>query len=150
MASILPLTLLANSVRLLLILEAGAHYSAELAQWVHDHEAPVLIFFCSLGLMGLRHAILSWGAAHERAAGGASRKPESLANDSAILAESLNPFIGGERIGVEGSDFIASGDSVMILPGRAEDSRGKPAAQERTAENAAKEDAVEATPISAS
>jgi hypothetical protein len=27
---------------------------------VHDHEAPVLIFFCSLGLMGIRHAILSW------------------------------------------------------------------------------------------
>jgi exosortase len=69
LASILPLTLLANTVRLTLILEAGARYSAHLAQWVHDHEAPVLVFFCSLGLIGLRQAILAGTNAREEAAG---------------------------------------------------------------------------------
>jgi hypothetical protein len=53
----------------MLILEAGARYSAGLAQWVHDHEAPVLVFFCSLGLIGLRQAILAWANSREEGEG---------------------------------------------------------------------------------
>jgi len=59
-ASVVPLALLANSLRLTFILFAGAHGSPSLAKWVHDHEGPVLILFCSLGLMGLRQALISW------------------------------------------------------------------------------------------
>lgn len=72
LGTVVPLTLLANSVRLTLILMAGAHHSAKFAQWVHDNEGPVLIFFCSLGLMGLRHLILSWSR---------PQKPKELAAD---------------------------------------------------------------------
>jgi exosortase len=57
---IVPLTLLTNAIRLTIILFAGAHGSPALAQWLHDHEGPVLIFCCSLGLMALRHALLTW------------------------------------------------------------------------------------------
>jgi exosortase len=57
---VVPLTLLANTVRLTLILLAGAYYSEAMATWVHDHEAPVLIFFCSLGLLSLRAGLLRW------------------------------------------------------------------------------------------
>jgi exosortase len=60
LAAVIPLTLLANSLRLTAILAAGAYQSAELAKWVHDHEAPVLVLLCSLGLLGLRHALLAW------------------------------------------------------------------------------------------
>lgn len=56
-----PLALLANAVRLTFILIAGASHGAAVAQWVHDHEQPVLVFFCTLGLMGIR-AILLRGA----------------------------------------------------------------------------------------
>ena len=59
-ALVVPLTLLTNSVRLTMILLAGGHGSPALAQWVHDHEAPFLIFLCSLGLIGIRQAILAW------------------------------------------------------------------------------------------
>lgn len=59
-AAVVPIALLMNSVRLTLILIAGAHGSPQLAKWVHDHEAPVLIFFCSLALLGLRSALLYW------------------------------------------------------------------------------------------
>jgi exosortase/archaeosortase family protein len=59
-ALIIPLTLFTNAVRLTFILLAGAHSSAALAQWIHDHEGPVLIFFCSVGLMAFRHSLLLW------------------------------------------------------------------------------------------
>lgn len=59
-AAVVPVALFANSLRLTLILAAGAYHSARLAQWVHDHEAPVLIFFCSVGLLGLRQGLLAW------------------------------------------------------------------------------------------
>lgn len=59
-AAVIPLTLFTNAVRLTFILLAGAHYSAALAKWIHDNEGPVLIFFCSIGLMALRQALLTW------------------------------------------------------------------------------------------
>jgi len=66
--AVIPLTLLMNAVRLTLILLAGTHHSASLATWVHDNEAPFLIFFCSLGLIVLRQLLLAWaeGASCER------------------------------------------------------------------------------------
>ncbi|HEU4751502.1 MAG TPA: exosortase/archaeosortase family protein [Armatimonadota bacterium] len=60
MALVVPLTLVANTVRLTLILVAGANHSPSLAQWVHDHEAPVLIFFCSLGLLAIQQWLVKW------------------------------------------------------------------------------------------
>jgi exosortase len=59
-AAVVPLALVANAVRLTLVLLAGAHISKEVADQVHNHEAPVLIFFCSLGLMALRYGLLTW------------------------------------------------------------------------------------------
>ena len=59
-ASVVPLALFANALRLTIILFAGAHGSAGLAQWIHDHETPVLILFCSTSLVGLRHLLLIW------------------------------------------------------------------------------------------
>ena len=59
-ALIVPLTLFTNAVRLTFILLAGAYHSAGLAQWVHDHEAPFLIFLCSLLLLGIRALLLAW------------------------------------------------------------------------------------------
>ena len=59
-AAVLPLTLFSNSIRLTLILAAGGYQSPELAKWVHDHEAPVLVLLCSVGLLGLRQALLAW------------------------------------------------------------------------------------------
>ncbi|HEX5324496.1 MAG TPA: exosortase/archaeosortase family protein, partial [Capsulimonadaceae bacterium] len=49
MASVIPMALFMNSVRLTAVLMAGAHYNAAVAQWIHDHEEPVLVFFCSFG-----------------------------------------------------------------------------------------------------
>jgi exosortase len=56
----IPLTVVSNSLRLAIILFAGAHHGAALAKWIHDHEGPVLIFFCSLGLTGARYLLLKW------------------------------------------------------------------------------------------
>lgn len=58
-AAVAPMALVANAVRLTVILLVGAHYSADLASWVHDHEQPVLVLLCGLGLVGLRQAILA-------------------------------------------------------------------------------------------
>ena len=58
--AVVPLALFANSLRLTVILFAGAHSSPAAAKWIHDHEGPVLIFFCSMGLMGLRHLLITW------------------------------------------------------------------------------------------
>lgn len=54
-----PLALFTNAIRLTLILLAGAHHSEALARWVHDHEAPVLVFLSSLALLALRHGVLA-------------------------------------------------------------------------------------------
>lgn len=60
----IPLALLANAARLTFILAAGASHGEKVAQWVHDHEQPVLIFLCSVGLMGIRHLFLMKGRTH--------------------------------------------------------------------------------------
>ena len=57
---VVPLTVLLNAIRLTMVLVAGANHRPALAQWVHDHEQPVLVFLCSLGLLGLRHLLLQW------------------------------------------------------------------------------------------
>lgn len=72
LAAIVPLALLTNSVRLTLILVAGAHHGEALATWVHDHEAPVLLFFCCLALLGIRSAILNGTTPRKGRPGGAS------------------------------------------------------------------------------
>lgn len=59
LASVLPMALFLNSVRLTFVLLAGAHYNAHVAQWIHDHEEPVLVFLCSLGLIGLRSVLIA-------------------------------------------------------------------------------------------
>jgi exosortase len=68
MLAVVPMTLLLNAVRLTLILVVGAHFSAALAQWVHDHETPVLISLCSLALWALRQGLVAWvpGAGEQR------------------------------------------------------------------------------------
>jgi exosortase len=58
--SVIPLAIVGNALRLTLILIAGANRGEAVATWVHDHEAPFLIFLCSLALMGIRAAILAW------------------------------------------------------------------------------------------
>lgn len=59
LVSVIPMALILNTVRLTVVLLAGAHYSAAAAQWIHDHEEPVLVFFCSLGLIGLRSLLIA-------------------------------------------------------------------------------------------
>lgn len=59
-ALVVPVALLTNAVRLTLVLLAGAYYSHAFAIWVHDHEAPVLVFFSSLCLFAIRHALMTW------------------------------------------------------------------------------------------
>lgn len=55
----IPLALVANAVRLTFILVAGAWHGAAVAQWIHDHEQPVLIFACTLGLLVIRSLLLN-------------------------------------------------------------------------------------------
>lgn len=81
---IVPVALFANSVRLTLILAAGAYHSVALARWVHDHEAPVLIFFCSLGLLGLRQGLLAW----------LNREPEVDGDSHGEIAQPISAFRG--------------------------------------------------------
>lgn len=76
LAVMVPLTLIANTVRITLILLAGAYYSPALAKWVHDHEAPVLIFFCSLGLLALRQGLMAWQQSGPTASAGARVETE--------------------------------------------------------------------------
>jgi exosortase len=59
-ALVVPLALLSNAIRLSLILLAGANHGEKFATWVHDNEAPVLIFLCCLALLGLRSAVMHW------------------------------------------------------------------------------------------
>jgi EpsI family protein len=56
--SALPVAVAMNAVRLVIILLAGAHGSAALARWIHDHETPVLIFLCALVLAGIQKFFL--------------------------------------------------------------------------------------------
>lgn len=65
MAVVIPLTLLCNSIRLSVILLFGAVYNPAIAKWVHDNEGPVLIFFCSIALMGIRTALVKWLTSNE-------------------------------------------------------------------------------------
>jgi exosortase len=58
-ASVIPMALFANALRLTIILLVGGLASPAWAGWVHDREQPVLIFFCSFGLLGLRQWMLS-------------------------------------------------------------------------------------------
>jgi exosortase len=82
-ALIIPLTLFTNAVRLTFILLAGAHSSAALAQWIHDHEGPVLIFFCSLGLMAFRHGLLLWTRQKPAEPGAGTVPPERASEPGA-------------------------------------------------------------------
>lgn len=58
--SVIPMALLANAIRLTIILLVGGLASPYWAGWVHDREQPVLIFLCSFGLLGLRLLLLRW------------------------------------------------------------------------------------------
>jgi len=61
MATILPFTLIANTIRLAIILVIGGEFhNPKLANWVHDNEGPFLIFFCSLALMGIRSLMIEF------------------------------------------------------------------------------------------
>jgi exosortase len=60
--SVIPMALLANAIRLTIILLVGGLSSPYWAGWVHDREQPVLIFFCSFGLLGLRQLLLRWAS----------------------------------------------------------------------------------------
>lgn len=55
-----PIALFCNALRLTIVLAAGTYHGAAVAQWVHDHEQPVLVFLCTIGLMLFRFALLKW------------------------------------------------------------------------------------------
>ena len=83
-ATVIPIAILANALRLTFILLAGARHGAAVAKWVHDNEAPVLVFFCSLLLIGIRQAILMWC---ERSTAPEAPAEASAAPDAALLSE---------------------------------------------------------------
>ena len=82
LALTVPLALFANAVRLTIVLAAGMARGAALAQWVHDHEQPVLILLCSMGLMAIRSAMLAWTAGsnenHANTMDAANAKKENI------------------------------------------------------------------------
>ena len=59
-AAMPPLALITNSIRIVIILLVGTYINKTAATWVHNHEGPVLIFLCSIALLGIRHAILTY------------------------------------------------------------------------------------------
>lgn len=59
-AAVPPIALLSNATRLTAVLAAGAWGRPGTAQWIHDNEGPLLIFICSLALMGLRQWIMDY------------------------------------------------------------------------------------------
>ena len=67
---IFPMALLANALRLSLILFAGTHGNVSLAQWVHDNEQPVLMLFCGVGLGIVRWTLLQWSQPQANRDGG--------------------------------------------------------------------------------
>ena len=54
----IPSALLANSLRITLIVTAATHHSLRLAEWLHANEEPVLVFLCTMLLLGLRSTAL--------------------------------------------------------------------------------------------
>lgn len=64
--AVAPLALLTNAVRLALVLFAGAYHSPGMAQWIHDHEAPVLIALCTTCLLLARKLITGPQPAEEK------------------------------------------------------------------------------------
>lgn len=96
-AVVVPLALLLNALRLTLVLVVGAGHGAGLARWVHDHEEPVLVFLCSLCLLGLRHLLLVWIQSREERppASGAVRGP-ALVTVSAAAVRDPAPHGAGE------------------------------------------------------
>ena len=70
LASLVPMALFVNAIRLTVILWFGARVSTSAAQWVHDNEGPVLMLFCGIGLLALRSAAQSWTAAQTRSGEG--------------------------------------------------------------------------------
>jgi EpsI family protein len=57
-----PLAILANAIRLAVILAVGTLGSAGAAEWIHDHQTPVLVFLSSLLLVGFRYLLLLYPA----------------------------------------------------------------------------------------
>ena len=57
--AVIPLAIVTNATRLTIVLLLGSHGNAPLALWVHDHEGPVLICFCSIVLLNLRRYLIS-------------------------------------------------------------------------------------------
>lgn len=115
MAAIIPLTLFTNSVRLTLILMAGAHQSAKFAQWVHDNEGPVLILFCSFGLLALRQGLLNWTGAAKAASSSAVSK--DAGKDKPDDADGSSADMSSEETSVEteGKRKEASLDPVPMV-----------------------------------
>jgi exosortase len=87
-ALVLPLTLVTNSLRLTVILLAGNYHSPALASWIHDHETPVLISLCSMALMGIRGALLTWKQRESEKEGGALVKIASAASEHDVVISS--------------------------------------------------------------
>jgi exosortase len=58
LVSVIPLALILNAVRLTAILCIGTWYSHSLAMWVHNHEEPVLVFFTTLCVIGIRRYLI--------------------------------------------------------------------------------------------
>jgi len=83
---VFPLTLLTNTLRLTIILLAGNYHSPALAGWIHDHETPVLISLCSMALMGMRHALITWTQREPAQEGGALvTLPSTNTEQSALI-----------------------------------------------------------------
>jgi exosortase/archaeosortase family protein len=80
-AAVVPMAVLTNALRLTIVLFAGAHHSAAVAQWIHDHEGPVLIALCAVGLIGIRH-LLTWKPASDDQ----SRASQERASDETLPA----------------------------------------------------------------
>lgn len=83
LALTVPLALFANAVRLTIVLAAGMARGAALAQWVHDHEQPVLILLCSMGLMAIRSAMMAWAAGANEAKKNEADAAETVESDAA-------------------------------------------------------------------
>ncbi len=80
-AVVVPLAILTNSLRLTFILLTGAAHGSAAAKWVHDNEAPVLIFFCSLALVAIRQLLLARFGEAEAVEADPSNQPAPLADN---------------------------------------------------------------------
>jgi exosortase len=97
-AAVVPLALITNALRLTLVLLAGTYHSASVAQWVHDHEQPVLLTFCTIGLMGLRRLMLHYACPEPR------RDDTSLDVGQASLPanDPIRPHVGPASLSANG------------------------------------------------